>query len=297
MSSTVSDQAVEASSRKGGVDTISTTAKIMATVRVLETEREVGPDDPPRLFSDPLAAVLAGPEALERTRAKASNAAYLKGIRTLTVRTKHHDDAITKHRNVKQIVILGAGLDTRAYRLTELGPDDDLFEIDTADIIHYKNDILASNKEGMEPKCKRHTIATDLSHSSWAEDLGKHECFQKSLPTVWILEGLIYYLTPDSVDELMSHISNLSSPGSILAADIMNWQATGDDSQVWNTMWKFGCDDPVAFLEKYGWDSSSNAQVEEPTEAAKKYAGYEKDGVMSDMSDRKEKLWFVMTSR
>jgi hypothetical protein len=76
----------------------------------------------------------------------------------------------------------------------------------------------------------------------------------------------------------------------------MNWQSTADDSQGWNKMWKFGCDDAPAFLEKYGWDSSS-AQVQMPSEAAKKYAGYEKDGVMADTSDRKEKLWFVMASR
>jgi O-methyltransferase involved in polyketide biosynthesis len=109
------------------------------------------------------------------------------------------------------------------------------------------------------------------------------------------LEGLIYYLTPDSVDGLMSHISDLSPPGSVLAADIMNSQATDDDTQSWNKMWKFGCDDPLAFLEKYGWGSSS---VQIPQEAGKKYAGYEKEGVMADMSDRKEKLWFViMASR
>jgi O-methyltransferase involved in polyketide biosynthesis len=146
----------------------------------------------------------------------------------------------------------------------------------------------------VEPRCRRHTIATDLSHSSWADELAKHEGFNKSLPTVWILEVLIYYLTPDYVDGLVSRISDLSPPGSVLAADIMNSQATDDDTQSWNKMWKFGCDDPLAFLEKYEWGSSS---VQIPQEAAKKYAGYEKEGVMADMSDRKEKLWFVMASR
>lgn len=280
------------SSKKEG-DTISMTAKIMATVRMLETEREVGADDLPRLFFDPLASVLAGPEAMERAWAKSSDPAYLKAIRTFAVRTRHQDDAITDHRDVRQIVILGAGLDARAYRLTELGDGDVVFEIDTPDIIHYKNDILA--KKGMEPRCKRHTIATDLSHSSWAHELAKHEGFDKSLPSIWILEGLIYYLSPDAVDKLMSHICDLSPPGSIIAADIINWKLTADDSQNWNKMWKFGCDDPSAFLEKYGWDSSS-AQVQMPAEAAKKYAGYEKDEVMPEMSDGK-KIWFVMASR
>jgi hypothetical protein len=63
-------------------------------------------------------------------------------------------------------------------------------------------------------------------------------------------------------------------------------------------MWKVGCDDPSAFLAKYGWDSMSNAtQVEQPVaEVAKKYTGSKKEEVIiaNDTSNRKEMLGFVM---
>jgi O-methyltransferase involved in polyketide biosynthesis len=97
--------------------------------------------------------------------------------------------------------------------------------------IDYKNNIIlaSNNKDGVEPKCKVYTIATDISHSSLAEELATHrQVFDKSLPTVWILEGLIYYHPPDKV---MSHTSNLSSPGGIRSMTVYSMKRDSASSK------------------------------------------------------------------
>lgn len=294
-------------SKGTGSDTISTTAKVMCALRALETERKENVDDLPLLFSDPLAAILAGDAIMERMHAKARDVPfYHKAIRTFHIRTRFHDDAITEpiqqmqrnneddedqqQKGVKQVVLLGAGLDTRAYRLEELDESVTLWEVDTPEIVDYKSKFL----QDQTPKCKRCTIATDLATSDWVQLL-QEDGFDPEIPTVWILEGLVYYIPEASIKVLMDHISSLSSPGSVFAADMMNKAGTEDKTQGWNSMWKFGCDDPVAFLQDYGWTKNASAEI--PCDAAKKYPGYDKEGTLADPKQGESQLWYVRASR
>lgn len=73
--------------------------------------------------------------------------ALLKFIRTMHVRTRFFDDAITCNLAAsvsppQQVVALGAGLDTRAYRVEELTQAVTYYEVDRAEMNAYKNDIL-----------------------------------------------------------------------------------------------------------------------------------------------------------
>src|SRR5215212_9662049 len=94
------------------MDPTSMTALWMAAVRARESAR------PDRLFDDPLAEVLAGAEGFDlMTRMEAD----LGENPTLVIRPRFFDDALLRavvDRRIGQVVILAAGMDSRAYRLT-----------------------------------------------------------------------------------------------------------------------------------------------------------------------------------
>jgi len=283
-------------------DTVSSTAKVMTGIRVLETEREISCEqdvcssDVPRLFSDPMARHMLEQEDLNLAWDKFENqTGYIKAMRIFTLRTRFHDDAITDHPEVKQIVILGAGLDARAYRLPSLTKEMKLWEVDTPEMIEYKSKkFLAAGDKGIdiEPKSQRFSIQTNLATSSWRDELcGPGSAFKKDIPTVWILEGFVYYLPPDSALELMRNIDELSAPGSVWAGDIMSEKLTNDSTQSWSAMWHFGCNDPESWLKSFGWNDVIANSLEE---TAKKYTGY--DGMVKYPGEPGQ-YWFVLAKR
>lgn len=93
------------------MDPVSMTARWMAAVRARETAR------PDRLFDDLLADVMAGPEGVDlMTRMEVG----LPENPTIPIRTRFFDDALVRlldDRGIGQVVVLAAGMDTRAYRL------------------------------------------------------------------------------------------------------------------------------------------------------------------------------------
>ncbi len=114
---------------------VSFTAKVMAAVRAIETQR------PDALFRDPLAAQLAGQEAIEASIPRVDE--YEKQGRPYTsVRTRFFDDFLHNcSQNIWQIVLLGSGMDTRAFRLN-WQPGTHVYEIDQPDVLLYKEAVL-----------------------------------------------------------------------------------------------------------------------------------------------------------
>src|ERR1700728_4188405 len=93
------------------IDPVSMTAHWMAAERARETAR------PDRLFEDPLAEVLAGTEGVDLM---ARMGVDLPVNPAFPIRTRFFDDALVRlladHR-IGQVVLMGAGMGTRAYRL------------------------------------------------------------------------------------------------------------------------------------------------------------------------------------
>mmetsp|Transcript_16755 Transcript_16755/g.40600 ORF Transcript_16755/g.40600 Transcript_16755/m.40600 type:complete len:89 (+) Transcript_16755:736-1002(+) len=87
-----------------------------------------------------------------------------------------------------------------------------------------------------------------------------------------------------------------------MALDVMSQSSTDDSSQSWNSMWKFGCDDPVSFLREHGgW--IQNVKCQTPIQAARRYPGYDQPGVFlpkeeeKDRLQQKEEYWFVVARK
>ncbi len=129
----------------------------------------------------------------------------------MAVRTRFFDTFFTEAAaaGVRQAVILAAGLDTRAYRLT--WPSGTVvFEVDQPQVIEFKTRTLADL--GAAPAADRKAVAVDL-RDDWVGAL-RDNGFDSGRPTAWIAEGLLGYLPPDAQDRLFDNITALSSAGS-----------------------------------------------------------------------------------
>lgn len=230
---------------------LSSTAYWTAGVRANESERE------DRLFHDPFAASLAGEEGKSWM---ASHTA--ESVLPIVIRTRFFDDFLVRISNdfgIRQVVLLAAGLDTRAFRLQ--WPDKTrLFELDQPAILDYKEQIL--REFGARPACVGQGIGVDLT-AQWADELLSKgfDCQHLSL---WLLEGFLFYLQHEAIWRLLETVTDLAKPGSWLGFDIVNSvMLTSPLTQKWLEMqaqagapWVGTMDDPVNFLAERGWEAT-----------------------------------------
>jgi methyltransferase (TIGR00027 family) len=239
-------------------DLLGVTAHWTAVVRAIESNRE------DRLFNDPWAMVLAG----ENDRTTGLPAESYSGV-AVVLRTRFFDNfllRVTHEQAVRQVVIVGAGLDARAYRLA--WPAQTLiFELDQLQVLTHKEQILASVEA--KPTCERRAIVTDLTTHSWMEALQKAG-FDSQQPAAWLLEGLLFYLPTENEIRLLENITTLAAPGSWIGFDAINSDMlTSPSTRSFIEMmekagvpWKGTLDDPKGVLTEHGW-SATLAQLGE----------------------------------
>jgi methyltransferase (TIGR00027 family) len=132
------------------------------------------------------------------------------------VRTRYFDtyfDAAAA-AGVRQIVLLAAGLDSRAYRLP--WPDGTVvFELDQPQVLEFKREVLA--RHGDAPTAERREVAVDL-RDDWPRAL-RDNGFDASKPSAFIAEGLLIYLPATAQHQLFAGIDSLAAPGSHLAVE------------------------------------------------------------------------------
>ncbi|MVU77639.1 SAM-dependent methyltransferase [Nocardia sp. ET3-3] len=134
-------------------------------------------------------------------------------------RTRYFDDfmAAAAQAGIRQVVILAAGLDSRAYRLP--WPDGTaVYELDRPQVLEFKRETLAA--AGHKPVAERHEVAVDL-REDWPKAL-RDSGFDADAPTAWLVEGLLIYLTPAAQEQLFDAIDTLSAPGSRVAIEQMD---------------------------------------------------------------------------
>ena len=131
--------------------------------------------------------------------------------RTITI-----DEAIRDHA-AGQLVVLGAGLDARAWRMPDLG-DTTVFEVDHP----------ASQREklrrvgGLAPTARRVVpVAVDLARERLGPAL-ESAGLDRQAVTTWVWEGVVPYLTGDEVRATVAQVAELCAPGSRL---VVNYQA------------------------------------------------------------------------
>lgn len=138
------------------------------------------------------------------------------------VRTRFFDDffAAAGDAGIRQVVILASGLDSRAYRLA-WPTGTTVFEIDQPKVLEYKASVLSEH--GVQTTATRREVAIDL-RQDWPKAL-RDAGFDAAAPTAWLAEGLLMYLPADAQDRLFGQITELSAPGSRIAAETAPTQA------------------------------------------------------------------------
>ena len=125
------------------------------------------------------------------------------------LRTRFIDDFLQHEPLTAQTVILGAGLDTRAYRL-DWPAGSRVLELDHSDVLQYKAGVMEGLSAG--PACELVTVVADLSQP-WGETL-VGAGLDREQPTTWIIEGLLPYLSAEAQLATLQEVVALSPPGS-----------------------------------------------------------------------------------
>ncbi len=130
------------------------------------------------------------------------------------VQTRFFDDffVASTGNGIRQAVIVAAGLDSRAYRLT-WPAETTVFEVDQPAVLEFKTQVLGEH--GVQPTAVRRDVASDL-RDDWTSALSAAG-FDASRPAAWSVEGLLPYLTAAAQNALFTAISDNSAPGSRVA--------------------------------------------------------------------------------
>ena len=164
----------------------------------------------------PAWARLADPELAWLDDDPYGQRAHRLGIKYQAVRTHFFDEyfADAASAGLRQVVLLAAGLDSRAYRL-HWPVDTAVYEIDQPQVLEYKSTTLAES--GVTPSADRRAVAIDL-RQDWPSAL-RAAGFDPAARTAWLAEGLLMYLPAEAQDRLFTLIGELSPAGSRVSAE------------------------------------------------------------------------------
>jgi methyltransferase (TIGR00027 family) len=244
---------------------VGSTSLGVARARAWESSR------PDRLFDDPYAAAFTAAAAPVTPRAAVSPGSQRARLAFhVIIRTRFYDDYLLGAcaSGCRQVVLLAAGLDTRAYRLP--WPSGvRLYELDLPEVLTFKEGVLAGQEA--VPRCSLTTLPVDL-RSEWPDALTATG-FDPTAPTAWLIEGLLVYLTASEAALLLTRVGSLSAPGSRVSFERNNAAATiasGDRTGIaeYAALWKGGLGgDTADWLGQHGW----RTEVHELTDVAASY--------------------------
>lgn len=196
---------------------VGNTALGAATCRLIE---QFQPEDT-RLFYDPVVKDLVGSlirVLMQRARMRAytmkETDAIMPGIYGAQIcRTRFIDETVEQAlaQGIGQVVILGAGLDTRPYRLTGIERVK-VFEVDLPSVQEIKKKRL----QKLFHRLPDHVtfVPIDFDHES-LETAFTGTAFDRSSPAVFVWEGVTQYLTEEAVRQTFAFVG-ASAPGSVL---------------------------------------------------------------------------------
>ncbi|MEU3431243.1 class I SAM-dependent methyltransferase [Streptomyces gardneri] len=192
------------------------TALLVAAARAIETHRHdsLAQDVYAEHFVRAAPASADWPVRIEQVPDGDDNPLWGRFARYFGLRTRVLDDFLLRSvgTNVRQVVLLGAGLDTRAFRL-DLPSDLVVYEIDRAGVLAFKQRVLTDLSAA--PKVKRVAVPVDL-RADWVTALTTAG-FDPDVPSVWLAEGLLFYLPSAAETYLIDTVDRLTTGDSALA--------------------------------------------------------------------------------
>ncbi len=176
-------------------------------------ERLLGPHELSLIAEHPIV------EALKQDYPTARKKRAVEGMSNLLlIRTRFIDDRLQHElaNGARQIVILGAGFDTRAYRYADVLKDTPVFEVDYASTQAIKMKRLSEAIPSLPSNV--HFVEIDFERDTLPDVLNAAGC-QPNVQTFFIWEGVSMYLSEHSVKETLKAIASYTARGSALVMD------------------------------------------------------------------------------
>ncbi|TDC52891.1 SAM-dependent methyltransferase [Micromonospora sp. KC207] len=237
---------------------IERTALLTAALRAAETRR------PDRLYTDPYAEAFAGevgPELLAQIREVTFPAGRARTLPSTpdynAIRTRFFDDLLISavaESDIDQVVVAPCGMDARAFRLDWPRPVR-FFDVDRPVVLAAKRAVLGETR----PSADVRPVGVDLRDGTWTAQLTAAG-YRPDEPSIWLLEGLLYYLPEPDVHRVLDAVRGVSADGSLIAADVVNRAALTlpnmrgllDVFASWGCPWLFGTDEPEELFARHG---------------------------------------------
>jgi methyltransferase (TIGR00027 family) len=168
--------------------------------------------DNPRLFDDPYAISIIGAAAEAQLRSGAVDAWHAEGVQRglrahLVARSRFGEDVLTGAvaRGVRQYVVLGAGLDTSAFRAAQKYPQLTIYEVDHPASQAWKRERL---EEAGVSQASIRFAPIDFETTALADGLARVG-FDPSQPTYFTWLGVVPYLTGEAIAATLGFIAGL----------------------------------------------------------------------------------------
>lgn len=177
----------------------------------------------------------------------------------MLIRKKYIDDLIfSLDSNIEAIINLGAGYDTRLFRLkTELP----IYELDQENNIKKKKKLVKKSFEKIPENIQ--LIATDFSINDLTQQLEDFD-YDFSCETFFIMEAVTQYLDKEAIHETFEFLSKANKNSQLVFTYVRKDFIDGEEMYGWSSayekyvekgIWKFGLlpNDVPTFLKNYGW--------------------------------------------
>ena len=136
----------------------------------------------------------------------------------LVTRSRYMDDYLSERirDGIKQLVILGAGYDSRAYRFEQLRDRVRVFEVDS----YATQDIKKAKLVKIFGELPNHVtfVPVDFTRETLEKRLAESS-YDEGAKTLFIMEGVAMYLNPEAMDNIMSFVNGYSGSESSILFD------------------------------------------------------------------------------
>mmetsp|Transcript_48922 Transcript_48922/g.76330 ORF Transcript_48922/g.76330 Transcript_48922/m.76330 type:complete len:357 (-) Transcript_48922:115-1185(-) len=216
----------------------------------------------PEYLEDPVAEILAEPELFDLEDFYEENKPW-SPVTALTVRAKVIDDVLVG-LNPRQVVTVGAGLCTRPFRLRKKLAECQFIEADKHEVNLLKDSLLK------EPETSElvASLGGDLVERVSIDFTGNLESLPDRLeaggwcphtPTVWVLEGLVYYLEKKDLEKLFKLLKGPCSEDKLLVTCVDEMLRDGHvrAGAPLRQVWKTTLQDFAPVIDNTGWKVES----------------------------------------
>ena len=193
-----------------------TLSRSIVTARAFQSESQHSP------YHEPLAKLFMIESLMDTVKEMHGNIERNQVVepvaRHMIIEKMMHDTMIHSNKGLngpKQVIIFGAGFDTRANRFANILPVQKWFEIDLPEPQQFKVETLEKHQISDPDNLIRISANLTDPMDSWYDKL-VDAGWDSSAPTIFILEGLIYYLTTEEVHNLLSSIPDVPNSKIIL---------------------------------------------------------------------------------